>query len=254
MNSPRTGQIDFGGMFRRPPPATLVLMVLTGVVSLVALVDSGAFGSRTVLEQVVFSPTAVLDSLRLWTPVSYAFLLPDPLWLLLHIGLTLWMFGAQLERQWGSQRYLLYFFGTVSGSALLVTLLALVLGPLRAAAIPGTWVVNTAIITGWVLMNWYASVYFFFIPVRAPTLLLLTLGLPALYALMGAWPQFLAILFAAGIAYLMLNKRGNPLRRGWLHLRAWWIGRRLQRNARHLRVVPPPPDDDRSGKPPHYLN
>jgi len=254
-SSPRPSQIDFGGAFARPPRATLALMVLTGVVSLVTIFDLGHWGSGGYVYRLVqFSPSQVLDSWKVWTPFTYQFVSVSPFGLILYELLLLWMFAAPLERQWGPQRFLYFFFGTSTGAAVLTTLLGMWLSPLRLAPVDGTWVATEAVVLGWVLMNWYSTVYFFVIPVRAPFLLVMSLGVPALYILTGSWVPFVTPLLGMGIGFLMLKQNLSP-RRAWLHLRAWWIDRSLKRRARHLRVVPPPEKDrDREPKGPRYLN
>ncbi|HEY3450045.1 MAG TPA: rhomboid family intramembrane serine protease [Myxococcales bacterium] len=251
MTSARPVQMDFGGAFSRPPPATLALMIVTGVVSVLAMVDVG-FGTHGWLgRNLAFAPSQVL-ALKLWTPFSYLFLQTDPLSLILYEAFGLWMFAAPLERSWGQRRFLFYFFATGVGAALFVTGLALLLPSLMGAGSSGTWVAGEAVLLAWILMNWHATVYLFVIPVRAPVLLLLSLGLPVLYALMGQWQPFVTPLVAMGIGYLLLKKGISP-RRGWLHLRAWWIDKQLKRRSRHLQVVPPP-GNDREPKKPKYLN
>ncbi|MBI5547019.1 MAG: rhomboid family intramembrane serine protease [Deltaproteobacteria bacterium] len=255
MTSPRTMQMDFGGAFRKPPPATLALMVITGAVSVISMFDIG-FGTGGFLSRMLeFSPVQVLDRWRLWTLFTYVFLVLDPFALLIYEALVLWMFAAPLERSWGQRRFLVYFFTTASGAAALLSLLAIVIPPLRAVPGHGTWVVGEAVILAWILMNWHATILLMFvIPVRAPYMLVLSLGLPALYALLGAWPPFVAPLTGMGIGYLLVGRRLSP-RRAWLHLRAWWIDRQLKNRSRRLRVVPPPPPErDRDQDRPKYLN
>lgn len=254
MTTARPVQMDFGGAFSRPPPATLALMVITGAVSVAAMADVG-FGTKGFLARtLMFAPVQVVE-LRLWTPFSYLFLQTDPLSLVLYEAFGLWMFAAPLERAWGQRRFLFYFFTTGIGAALLCTGLAFLVPSLAAAPTDGTWVASEAVVLAWVLMNWHATVYLFIIPVRAPVLLVLSLGLPALYALMGRWQPFVTPLLGMGIGYLLLDRRGLSPRRGWLHLRAWWVERQLKRRSRHLQVVPPPENDrDREPKKPKYLN
>ncbi|MGC4123119.1 MAG: rhomboid family intramembrane serine protease [Myxococcales bacterium] len=251
MTNVRPVQMDFGGVFRRPPPATLALMVVTGVVSIVAMADIG-FGTKGGLYRALSFAPAQLFALKLWTPFTYLFLQLHPLSLILYEALVLWMFAAPLERAWGQQRFLFYFFATGVGAALLVTGLALLVPGISAGMPEGTFVAGEAVVLAWVLMNWHATVYLFVIPVRAPVLLVLSLGIPALNALMGQWQPFVAPVLAMGIGYLLL-KRGLSPRRAWLHLRAWWIDKQLKRRSRHLQVVPPP-ERDREPKKPTYLN
>jgi len=53
-------------------------------------------------------PAAVVGGLYVWQPITYMFL-HGGLWHLLINLLVLWMFGCDLERQWGKQRFLGYY-------------------------------------------------------------------------------------------------------------------------------------------------
>lgn len=63
-------------------------------------------------------PAEVILGLRLWQPVTYLFLHGD-LWHLLINLFVLWMFGSDLERSWGSRRFLKYFLITGVGAGVL---------------------------------------------------------------------------------------------------------------------------------------
>ncbi len=254
MSSPRQTQFNLGGMFSRPPQATLALMIATGVVSVAGMMSRGHFGTGDLLRLVIFNPSQVLDSARIWTPFTYLFLDSDPVNLLLYEVFGLWVFASPLEHRWGARRFLYFFFGTGTGAALLTTLLGAKVLALRAyPAFPGTYVAGAAILVGWVLTNWYATAYLLVFPVRAPFLLLFAVGVPVLYIIQGVWEPFVPVLAAMAIGYFMLRKGVSP-RRAYLHLRSWWIDRQLKHRARHLRVIPPPDRDrDRKG-PDRYLH
>ncbi len=242
-------------MFTRPPPATLAIMVATGVLSIFAIGSLG-WSSGGIFTLLAFSPAAVLDRFWIWTPLTYLFVSINGLNLVLHIAIALWMFGSQLERQWGTRRYLLYFFGTGVGAALLTTLLGAFVPGLRTASpvlFEGSWVLGLSLLLGWVLMNWHQTILFFFIPLRAPVVLGISLLFVFLTLLAGRWQSVVPVLFALGIGYVLLQRRGPSLRRGYLHFRAWWIDRQLRRKARHLRVVPPP-EHEKDEKPTRYLH
>jgi len=54
-------------------------------------------------------PRAVVYHFAIWQLVTYLFL-HGGVWHLLFNMLTLWMFGATLERDWGTRRFLKYYF------------------------------------------------------------------------------------------------------------------------------------------------
>jgi len=63
-------------------------------------------------------PLAATRGLRIWQPFTYLFL-HGGLWHLLLNMLVLWMFGSDLERQWGQRRFYFYYFLTGVGAGLI---------------------------------------------------------------------------------------------------------------------------------------
>lgn len=256
---PSRRSFDTGSIFRRPPSGTLWIMVATAALSIVGLASSGRFGSHSLAMALLFSPSAVLDAHRLWTPLTYLFISLQPFQLIFYVFFGLWMFGAQLERQWGTRRFLYYFFMTGVSAAVLTALLGTFSSSLRAmpaGAFDGTWVAFETIVLGWVLMNWNATVLFFFLPVRAPFLLVFALLFPLLSIIQGNWEPFVPVLASMAIGFAMLVRK-NPLKKLWLRLRLARTRAELRRSRRHLRVVH---EDERADlreetkKPPTYLN
>jgi membrane associated rhomboid family serine protease len=112
----RTAQ-DFGF----PPfTRTVKLLVITCVAiwfGMFLLGRSGQGGlAQTIVDLFALTPTAVLHG-WVWQLVTYSFL---------HAGLghvffnmlSLWMFGSQLEQDWGRQRFLEFYFFSILGGAL----------------------------------------------------------------------------------------------------------------------------------------
>ncbi|HEY6292260.1 MAG TPA: rhomboid family intramembrane serine protease [Terriglobia bacterium] len=107
-------QISFG------PP-------LTGVVKSLVIVTSAAFLLTYVPAQFVewrlpfllfgLTPYAVTHHLWIWQLGTYLFLHGGWFHIIFNL-FALWMFGYDLERAWGSQRFLLYFFLTGIGAGL----------------------------------------------------------------------------------------------------------------------------------------
>jgi membrane associated rhomboid family serine protease len=78
-------------------------------------------------------PAAIFESFRVWQPVTYMFLHDTQL--LGHIlfnMLALWMFGTELERMWGTNAFLRYYFAT--GIAAAITTVIVSLAPFPATA------------------------------------------------------------------------------------------------------------------------
>jgi rhomboid family protein len=80
----------------------------------------------SVLRYLALHPAAVLKSGAFWQLVTYLFL-HGGIWHLIFNMLTLWMFGTPLERDWGTRRFLKYYFICGIGAGLFdVTLNALI--------------------------------------------------------------------------------------------------------------------------------
>jgi membrane associated rhomboid family serine protease len=80
--------------------------------------------------QLGLQPQAVVGELRLWQPFTYMFLHGGIFHLLFNM-LSLWMFGTELERMWGSRFFTKYYF--VCGVGAAVTTLLFALSPLPFA-------------------------------------------------------------------------------------------------------------------------
>jgi membrane associated rhomboid family serine protease len=68
-------------------------------------------------------PSQVIDHYWLWQPFTYLFLHGGIFHWLFNM-LILWMFGAELERRWGTVEFLKYFFLTGVGAAVCVLLMS----------------------------------------------------------------------------------------------------------------------------------
>ena len=64
---------------------------------------------RTIFDWFALSPYHVLHGFRIWQLATYLFL-HGGVWHLLVNMFTLWMFGITLERDWGTRRFLKYYF------------------------------------------------------------------------------------------------------------------------------------------------
>jgi membrane associated rhomboid family serine protease len=83
-----------------------LLIVNTAVFILTQLLSPQLTGPIRLL---ALSPVAVVRSFALWQLATYLFL-HGGVWHLVFNMLTLWMFGTPLERDWGTRRFLKYYF------------------------------------------------------------------------------------------------------------------------------------------------
>jgi membrane associated rhomboid family serine protease len=69
-------------------------------------------------------PAAVLGDLQIWRLAGYMFLHANITHILFNM-LALWMFGAELERSWGTRYFLKFYFVTGVGAGILTVLFSL---------------------------------------------------------------------------------------------------------------------------------
>jgi membrane associated rhomboid family serine protease len=88
------------------------------VANVVVFLGAAVFGALTIYFGL--RPASVLGDLWLWQPVTYMFLHRDLFHLLFNM-LALWMFGTEIERLWGTNRFL-KFYGICGAGAALTTI------------------------------------------------------------------------------------------------------------------------------------
>jgi membrane associated rhomboid family serine protease len=91
-------------------------------------------------------PRAVVESGRLWQPVTYMFLHADVFHILFNM-LALWMFGVELERFWGTRFFARYYAITGVGAGLLtvaVSFLGVLLGLGFVARLYGSLIIGAS--------------------------------------------------------------------------------------------------------------
>jgi membrane associated rhomboid family serine protease len=102
-------------------PLSTTLQALIGA-NVAAFVVS--FFSPAVVRNLGLVPTEVLHDLRVWQLVTYMFLHGGVFHILFNM-LALWMFGAELERIWGTRYFLKFYFVTGIGAGALTVIFSL---------------------------------------------------------------------------------------------------------------------------------
>lgn len=104
-----------------PGPVSTALKALIGVN--VAMFFATAF-VRSLTPLLGLSPAAVIGQLRVWQLFTYMFLHGGIFHIVFNM-LALWMFGAELERIWGTRFFLKFYFATGMGAGATTVLVAL---------------------------------------------------------------------------------------------------------------------------------
>jgi len=103
---------------------------LTPAIKMLILVNVGVYLVNLIVPVLTLrlglQPQAVFTQLALWQPVTYMFLHDTSgVGHILINMLSLWMFGTELERTWGTRFFVKYYFITGIGAAVTTLLLSL---------------------------------------------------------------------------------------------------------------------------------
>jgi membrane associated rhomboid family serine protease len=109
-----------------PGPLTPAIKILIGV-NVLMFVLTVIMRGAGITDLLGLQPQATLEGLRIWQPFTYMFLHGGFFHILFNM-LTLWMFGTELERMWGSRFFVKYYFVTGLGAAATQIILSFVPG------------------------------------------------------------------------------------------------------------------------------
>jgi membrane associated rhomboid family serine protease len=118
--SPYRSTVSFGP----GGPLSLTLQVLIGTNVAFFLAGSLLAGSIPLNAWLGLQPVRVFESFWIWQLATYMFM-HGGLFHILFNMLALWMFGAELERIWGTRYFLKFYFSCGIGAAVLTVLFSL---------------------------------------------------------------------------------------------------------------------------------
>jgi membrane associated rhomboid family serine protease len=178
----RTPGISYSGYF---PPGVKWLLIVN-----VAVFVAYFFAVRTGLGAIFYYfgliPRAVVSYLAVWQLASYMFL-HDPYGFghILFNMLTLWWFGADLERTWGTKRFLQYYFLCGIGAGICVVVGNALFGTLDTRTIGASGAIYGVLLAFGMLFP-DATVWFSFLfPIKAKYFVII-LGAIAFMSSLGA--------------------------------------------------------------------
>jgi membrane associated rhomboid family serine protease len=171
-------------------------------------------------------PSVTFHDLWLWQLVTYMFLhTTDWLGHLLLNMLMLWMFGTEVERAWGTRRFLFYYFLCGIGAGLITALL------LRDSTTIGASGAIYGVMLAYGMMFPNRTVLFMFMfPMRAMTMVLLCIGIQV-FSLLSLQDGVAYVAHLGGLLFGYLY-----LKRAW-RLREFFGDLRWKLRRRRFKVV-----------------
>ena len=111
-------------------------------------------------------PDTVIHNFTIWQLLTYQFLHGGP-WHLIVNMLVLWMFGVQLERDWGTRRFLKYYFICGMGAGLCDVLVHAVMGDWSSRTIGASGAIMGLLLAFGVLYPNQTILMEFLFPIKA---------------------------------------------------------------------------------------
>lgn len=216
---------EFGFNFGLTP--MVKKLIIANVAVFVASYLGSALGLGRVFGVLMLTPVSVIHG-ALWQLVTYLFLHAG-FWHIFFNMFGLWMFGCELERTWGSRRFLNYYFLTGIGAGLTVVLLS----PFSriptigaSGAIYGVLLAYGVLFPNRIIL--VPILFFFFIPVPAKWLVIVFGGIEFLSAL-GPGDMISHTGHLGGMLIGLIYLRGRPYYFDFRNQYYRWRRQRLQR-------------------------
>ena len=113
-------------------------------------------------------PRAVVQHFAIWQLFTYMFLHdPNGFSHILFNMLTLWMFGTDLERQWGTKRFLTYYFVCGVGAGICVVLMNVLFGEMNGRVIGASGAIYGLLMAFGLLYPDRTLMFSFLFPIKA---------------------------------------------------------------------------------------
>ena len=159
------------------------------------------------------TPAMVLRHYFIWQPFTYLFL-HGGIWHLIFNMLTLWMFGMQLETDWGTRQFLKYYFICGIGAGVCIVAINALLGQWGVPTLGASGAIMGLLLAFGVLYPNQRVLMSFLFPIKAKYLVMI-------YAAVELWSTFGPNTGISSIAHL------SGMVVGYVYLKAGWPSVRL---------------------------
>jgi membrane associated rhomboid family serine protease len=201
-----------------PGPLPLAIKVLIAAnVAIFLLMWLMPVGLRQAVQEFLgLVPAALFESFRVWQPVTYMFLHDtDEIGHILINMLALWMFGTELERLWGTNAFLRYYFATGIAAALTTILVSLAPFPSTARLFYTVTIGASGAIYGLLLAYGLTfpnrPIYIYFIFAIPAKYFVMIMGAIAVLSSMGSGSRIAHITHLGGLVAGFIMLRGRSL-------------------------------------------
>ena len=199
-------------------------LLIANITTFVVSVLAQAAGYSSAARWLMLTPLAVIHG-AIWQLVTYLFLHGGFFHILFNM-LALWMFGSDLERTWGTRRFLFYYFLTGIGAGLTVVLL----NPTSMVATLGASGAIYGILLAFGLLFPNRPIFIWFVfPIPAKYFVMIFGGIEFLSALSMPGDTISHVAHLGGLVVGFLYLRGRPYYFDFRNRYYRWRRQRMQR-------------------------
>ena len=202
----RSYRTSFGFGYGGVTPAVKKLLI-ANVAAFVFMILAQAGGFGPMIESLKLTPYLVTRRFAVWQLVTYMFLHAGFFHILFNM-FALWMFGCELERTWGTRRYLRYYFLTGIGAGMTVVLMS----PSSMVATLGASGAIYGVLLAYGLLFPDRPIFLYFLfPVPAKYFVMILGGIAFLSTLSASGGFVSHVAHLGGMVFGFLYLRGTPL-------------------------------------------
>ena len=234
-----TFDLGFGSGLTPAVKNLLIANVAAFVISILA--EQAGYGGWIGL--LMLTPYAVTRHLLLWQLVTYMFLHAGFFHILFNM-FALWMFGSELERTWGTRRFVQYYFLTGIGAGLT---LILVSPSSTVATLGASGAIYGLLLAYGVLFPDRLILLYFLIPIRAKYFVMIMGGIEFLSALSTPGSLVSHVAHLGGMAFGLAFLRGGSI---FFQIRNHYYRWRRLRLQRQFGVYMKKRDNEEKGRGP----
>jgi membrane associated rhomboid family serine protease len=172
-----SGRLVLGDYF---PPAVKWLLIVNTAIFVVTYLCPAQIQQSIVL-WLALSAQAAVKNLFVWQIFTYMFLhATNTVWHLLFNMLMLWMFGMQLERDWGTRRFLKYYFYCGMAAGVCVLIVNMLLGNWGTITLGASGAIFGLLVGFGVMYPEQPVMLYFLFPIKAKYLVMIFVAIELL--------------------------------------------------------------------------
>src|ERR1035441_6382088 len=216
-----------------PKGVKWLLISNTAVFVLSYLAHQASFGD--IFNLLALVPRAVVYHFAIWQLATYLFL-HGGIWHLLFNMLTLWMFGVTLERDWGTRRFLKYYFLCGIGAGLCDVTVNALLGNWGTSTIGASGAIYGVLLAFGVLYPESTILFLFLFPIQAKYFVMIY-GAMALLGALGTQNSGVSnVAHLGGMIFGLLYLKVRFPKLDMYEVRRWYRNYKLQRAKKKFQV------------------